>query len=150
MGIKFNKIAMKLITDLGLNYTFFIQGALFLLSYFFLSKLFTAYYKAYTQRCKLVEGQEEENQEIQVKTQNLEEQYAVKLKDLNQQVHTIFTKDTKTTAEKIQNLVATAQANAEKVLLDSQVKVSQELTKQKEQLSLSSEKLSKIITEQIL
>lgn len=150
MGIKFNKIAMKLITDLGLNYTFFIQGALFLLSYFLLSSLFVAYYKAYLQRCNLVEGQEQQSQDIQVKTEKIQEKYAVKLKDLNKQVHAIFTEDKKITAEKTQNLVATAQNNAEQLISGSQAKITQEFSKQKEQISLSSKELGQILTERIL
>ncbi|MBE8221119.1 MAG: hypothetical protein HAW60_00140 [Bdellovibrionales bacterium] len=141
---------MKLITDLGLNYTFFIQGALFLASYFFLSSLFKAYYKAYIKRCNLVEGQEKQNQDMQIKTEEIKEKYSFKLKDLNKQVHSIFFKDKKQTEEKIQSLILTAQSSAEKLISDSQEKITKELTKQKEQISISSKEISQIITERIL
>lgn len=150
MGIKFNKIAMKLITDLGLNYTFFIQAALFLLSYFFLSSLFEAYYKAYLKRCSLVEGQDQENQEIQKKVIKLKEQYGEKLKNLNQEIQVIFSTEKQAVDQKIQILVGEAQSKSENILLESQTNISNQLKKEKKKLFTAKQELSQIIIKQIL
>lgn len=150
MGIKFNKIAMKLITDLGLNYTFFVQGILFLISYIFLLALFQAYYKAYLQRCNLVEGQGKKEEADKIQTQKFQEKYEVKLKDLNKQVQAIFAEDKKATVQKEQEIITTAQNSAEKLIADLQVKIDSEVNKQKEQITPFSQELSKVITKSVL
>lgn len=150
MGIKFNNIAMKLITDLGLNYTFFIQGGLFLLSYFFLSLLFNAYYKAYVERCGLVEGQDLKNQDIHEEVGSIKEQYSVKLKELNQQVQDIFSTEKNSVEKKVQGLVARAEGEAEQLLLKSQTSINEQLQTEKKKLPASTKELSQVITQKVL
>lgn len=142
---------MEILAQLGVDQTFWIQLVLFLTCYFFMSQfLFKPYLRNLDYRKKNTTEAVEEAQKLMTVTDSLAMEYEGKVKKQNEEALHIYTKFKQDGVAEEQKLIATARTKAEKVVYDTNLKISLEIEQTKKELAKMIPEISRQAATKIL
>ncbi len=142
---------MEILKNLGVDGTFWIQLAFFLISYFFLSTfLFKPYKKNLEFRRKNTTAAVDEAHQLVATTERMALEYAGQIKKQNDEALGLYNKMKAEGTVEESRLLEAARTNAEQTLADSNSRISQEIRKTREQLKSILPEMSKLAANKLL
>jgi len=141
----------EILQQLGLNSTLVVQAGLFVITVTFLRYfVFSSYVAANEERVLRTSGSETATEELATKLTQLEIQYEVKAKDLNENVSQIFTKQKTLAAVEGDRLIQ--EARSQYLTSSEQIKrsVQEELNKAKTQLPTEAKGIAAMMVQKLL
>ncbi len=142
---------MAIITQLGLNDSFFYQFIIFCIAYVALSRwAFAPYNLALTQREQKTVGGEELAVELAKETQDLKTKYEVKARQVSGEVKSIFDEHRTAAQKEQERIVFEARSEANKTIDTVRKKVETEISQAKTQLKAEVSQISQEMIKKLL
>lgn len=138
---------VNIINALGINSTLWVQLGVFVFSYLVLSRLvFSPYYRAFHERQSRTVGDQYEAEKISKQALALEEQYKNKIRDLNNEVKSIYDAAKLQAAREQDQIQNEAKEKAKATIDRAREKIQGEVNKAREDLIKQTPQLSQAIT----
>lgn len=142
---------MDIFVKLGIDFTLFVQMALFLLAYAILYPLiFKPLFKAYKQRESLTLGNVDDKQQKLKLIEDLKNDYESKLKKLHMQIQGLFVDAKKEADDQALQKIQEAKKQADNLIAETRQKRALEHQAVKEQIQQKMPQLLEIAVKQIL
>ena len=142
---------MAILQSIGLNQTLFIQFAIFLVTYLFVSRvLFKPYNKAYEERVRKTEGNQNLAEQAIEETKTLELEYEQKARSINKEFKSIYDASKTAALHEYDRLVSEARESAKKTIEANRKKISNELEKAKNDLAKEIPTVSQTIVSKLI
>lgn len=142
---------MAIITQLGLNDSFFYQFIIFCIAYLALSRwAFTPYNLALAQREQKTVGGEELAVELAKETQDLKTKYEVKARQVSGEVKAIFDEHRTAAQKEQERIVLEARSETNKTIETVRKKVETEISQAKTQLKAEVSQISQEMIRKLL
>ena len=120
---------MAILSQLGLNESFFIQFGIFCVAYLFLSRVvFTPYANALSERERRTKGGEALALELQQASSGLQNKYEQRARDISGQVKTIFDEYRAEAMKEYESLLSKARAESMQMLEAARAKTAVEFS----------------------
>ena len=142
---------MSILTQLGVNQTFFIQLAFFFISYFFVSQfLIKPYRRNLEYRKKNTGGSVDEAAHLNLETERLVGEYQQKAKAQNESAQGIYEKFRAEGQQEEERIISVARKQSQDAIEQTKKKISQELSTARESLRNQVPQLSELIASRVL
>lgn len=140
-----------IITQLGLNQSFFFQFIIFSIAYVVLSKVvFTPYGEALAQREQKTVGGEELAVELLKATEELKSNYEIKARQVSSEVKAIFDEYRAEAQKEQEKIVSEARALSNKVIEENRTKVQHEVAQAQTQMKAEVAQVSQEMIKKLL
>jgi F-type H+-transporting ATPase subunit b len=141
----------SIISSLGIDTTLFIQLGIFAVVFAFLKTVvFTPYFKAYEERQKKTQGNQQLADQLWAQTRELEAQYQRKARSLNTDVKAIFDKARLEATVEQEKIYSEARDKAKSTVDKAREVVQGELNRAREDLIKEAPELARGIKERLL
>lgn len=128
-------ILAGILSQLGVDNTFFFQFVIFMVVFVFLWNVtFSAYFKAYEVRESKTTGSEAEADELLKQTESLEKEYQDKARALNAEIKEVFDAERKAANKEQEKIVNEAREEAKSYVATAREKIQSEYNRAREEL----------------
>lgn len=142
---------MELLKTLGLDSTVAFQFGIFLIVYLFLSNLlFKPYLKAFNKRKEQTVGKTDTAERYISETQDLENEYETKAREINQQFKVIYDESRTLALKEHDRLVSEARAKAKSLTEKAQQEITSQMQAAQQELQSQIPVIAKTITGQVI
>ncbi len=141
----------NLLQVLKLDSTILCQFLIFFVAYLTLTHLvFKPYLKALELRKEVTIGGKEVAEQLILETQNIQQRYETKAREINKDIKTIFENARKNAAKKHEETLSAARVESEKLLKESQENIQKHVRTTRETLKSQAPELSQSIMNRLL
>ncbi len=142
---------MELLRTLGLDSTVAFQFGIFLVVYLFLSNvLFKPYLKAFNKRKEQTVGKTDTAERYVTETQQLENEYETKAREINQQFKVIYDESRTVALKEHDRRVAEARAKAKSLTEKAQAEITSQMQAAQQELKAQVPAIAKTISVQVI
>lgn len=142
---------MKILEDLGINSTLFVQLILFLVAFFALSKLlFRPYLLVFHEREKKTVGDENQALRLIQDTDKIKEEYEQKARSLNLEFKTIFDQKRNDALKEHDEIVNQSRKEASQKILETQSLINEQIDVAKNKLEAEVPLISDAIIDKLI
>ena len=142
---------MEILASIGLDSTVFIQIAIFLVTYLFLSNFaFKPYFKAFEERKKRTVGNQKLAEEFTEQSMSLELEYESKAREINFKQKGLFDESRSKALHEYDEIVNAARSKAQALLQENRDMISGELAKAKQEVQKEIPQISATIATKLL
>lgn len=141
---------MQILTQLGANYTAFIQFALFIISISFLTiYVYGPFFKALDERQKQTKGAEQVASETEEEAKKVESIFKLKAREINDKIKNIFDASKKQASEKTEELLNSAKGAVAQTTEAARKQIETQKANAQKEISSISEEVANEITKKI-
>lgn len=142
---------MAILEQLQIDYTFFFQFAIFVLTLLGLSQIsFAPYFKAYEERENRTKGGEDLAQETRAKAAELKAQYETKARQVSGDIKTIYDTYRDGASKEYESIVSKARAESSRLIDEARAKVTVEVSEASKRLKDEVPQIVQAITKKLL
>ena len=143
-------IVTGILTQLGVNSTFFIQLGIFMVVFVFTWKVaFSPYYRAFEAREARTTGSEEAANDLLKQTEALEKEYQEKARALNLEIKRVYDAQRKIAVKEQERLLAEARDEAKNYITDAREKIQSEYNRAREELFAQTDSIGQTMAAQL-
>jgi F0F1-type ATP synthase membrane subunit b/b' len=139
---------MEILQQLGANQSAIIQFFIFAISIAFLTVfVFNPFFKAYDIRLEKTKGVENVAKDTIEETKNLNLIFQSKAREANDKIRNIYDSERSVAQKKSEDILKTAKADADKILVGSRSEISAQVSQSKSQVASLSQEIATQLTQ---
>lgn len=139
---------MQILQQLGANQSAIIQFFIFAISIAFLTVfVFNPFFKAYDERLEKTKGVENVAKDTIEETKNLNLIFQSKARESNDKIRNIYDTERSAAQKKSEDILKTAKADADKILVSSRSEIASQVSQSKSQVASLSQEIATQLTQ---
>ena len=144
------QVVLQILTQLGANYTAFIQFGIFIVSITFLTVVvYGPYFRAYDERVKLTKGSDQIAEETENEARKMAVIFQTRAREINQKIQNVFDSSKAQAQETATTILNQSKAGATEVADRARADIGVQKSKAEKEISAISQEVAAEITRKI-